>query len=107
MGAGVGGGHGSGKVSTHDISIGVRAIIAIQETGIPIEQTLDRLEIAGDPPTEFVGEEFGQAIKALNFSLPSGEHLGGLLLPAVQYQHQHDVELLGVAPFMPDDHGLF
>ena len=75
--------------------IGVKAIIAVLT------------ENRADPPSE-VGREFGGAISEFNFTLPTDQHLGGLLLPAIHdllpaVQH---VELLGITP--PDhDHGVF
>ena len=72
--------------------IGVKAIIAVLE------------ERRGDPPTE-LGNEFGGAIKAINFTMPAEFHFGQevkekLLLPAVH----EELGLVGVGPF---DDGLF
>ena len=73
--------------------IGVKAIIAVLR------------KAGGDPDLTVVhdvGPDFGGAISSLNFTMPTDQHFGGLLLPAVQ----HELGLLGVAPFTPDD-GFF
>jgi hypothetical protein len=64
-----------------------------------------------DAGLEEPGKEMAGAIKAFNFTNPPdwdvfGQEVKGeigLLLPAVQHE---TVDLLGVAPPIPDDHGL-
>jgi len=72
--------------------IGVKAIIAVLR------------KAGGDPEAVVhdVGPDFGRAISSLNFTMPTDQHFGGLLVPAVH----HELGLLGVAPFTPDD-GFF
>jgi hypothetical protein len=75
------------------------------ERGVGLNAILDVLERRGDPPTE-LGHEFGQSIKALNFTMPAEFHFGeevkeNLLLPAVQ------VDVLGISPLIPDDGGFY
>jgi hypothetical protein len=69
--------------------VGVKAIIAVL-------QQADEEGIIDRAPTD-VGKEFGGTIFEFNFAmiaLPTDDHLGGLLLPAVQ----HETDLLGMHP---------
>jgi hypothetical protein len=76
------------------------------ERGVGLKAILEVLrENRADPPTE-LGHEFGQSIKALNFTMPAEFHFGeevkaNLLLPAVQ------VDVLGISPLTPDDGGFY
>jgi hypothetical protein len=99
--------------------IGLKAIIAIKDPDVNEGGTINFArvfrvldDIKADPPSELAGKGFGQDLQdfMLNFAKPTDQHLGGLLLPAVNHllpavQHDDTVGLLGVAP--PDDHGLF